>query len=109
MDPGDLGTMYMAGASGTYVDARKAQAVGMAPASAKKLVQIGNTSLELAKDLALDPEMLDRLNSMTKELLAHHIIFASSPSSVISTSRSWPTGRRACPGRPMSATSRSWA
>jgi methylamine methyltransferase corrinoid protein reductive activase len=79
MDPGDLGTMYMAGASGTYVDARKAQAVGMVPASAKRLVQIGNTSLELAKDLALDPEILDRLNSMTKELLAHHIMFASSP------------------------------
>lgn len=79
MDPGDLGTMYMAGASGTYVDARKAQAVGMVPASANRLVQIGNTSLELAKDLALDPEILDRLNSMTKELLAHHIMFASSP------------------------------
>ena len=78
MDPTTLGTMYMAGASGTYVDARKAYSVGMVPASAARIVQVGNTSLELAKDLALDPGLLDRLNDLRKELLAHHIMFASS-------------------------------
>jgi len=73
----ELGNMYMAGASGTYVDAVKAQAIGLAP-PAKKVVQVGNTSLELAKDLALDPGMVDELNALRKELVAHHVMFASS-------------------------------
>ena len=55
MDPSMLDTMYMAGASGTYVDAAKAWSVGMVPSTTRKIVQIGNTSLELAKDLAFDP------------------------------------------------------
>lgn len=76
--PQDLGNMYMAGASGTYIDAAKAQAVGLAPPSAKRVVQIGNTSLELAKDLALHPQMVDELNAIRKEILAHHIMFAAS-------------------------------
>ena len=76
--PEDLGTMYMAGASGTYVDAAKAQAVGLAPSTAKRVAQVGNTSLELAKDLAFDPGMIDKLNAIRKEMVAHHVMFASS-------------------------------
>ncbi|KQM12400.1 methyltransferase [Methanomassiliicoccales archaeon RumEn M1] len=79
MDPSMLGTMYMAGASGTYVDAAKAWSVGMVPASARRIVQIGNTSLELAKDLAIDPGLIDHLNDIRERLLAHHVMFASSP------------------------------
>ncbi|MDW5563270.1 MAG: methylamine methyltransferase corrinoid protein reductive activase [Methanomassiliicoccus sp.] len=79
LDPGSLGTMFMAGASGTYVDARKAQSVGMVPALASRIVQMGNTSLELAKDLAVEPELLDRLNDMRSHLLARHVMFATSP------------------------------
>jgi methylamine methyltransferase corrinoid protein reductive activase len=79
MDPSMLDTMYMAGASGTYVDAAKAWSVGMVPASARRIVQIGNTSLELAKDLALDPGLMDHLNGIRERLLAHHVMFASSP------------------------------
>lgn len=78
MDPRELGTMYMAGASGTYVDAVKARAVGMLPHTAKKIVQIGNTSLELAKQLAFEPGFVDELNDIREGLLAHHIMFASS-------------------------------
>lgn len=75
----DLETMYMCGASGTYVDPEKARFTGIIPATAKRIVQCGNTSLELAKDLAFDPEYLSYLNEMKKSLLANHIMFASSP------------------------------
>jgi len=75
----DVRTMYMAGATGTYVDPLKAKHLGIVPSCAERIVQVGNTSLELAKDIALDPEMLDELNVIKKELLASHIMFASSP------------------------------
>ena len=75
----DLETMYMCGASGTYVDPEKARFTGIVPAAAKRIVQCGNTSLELAKDLALNPDYLSDLNEMKKSLLANHIMFASSP------------------------------
>ena len=75
----DLETMYMCGASGTYVDPEKARFTGIVPAAAKRIVQCGNTSLELAKDLALDPDYLSYLNEIKKSLLANHIMFASSP------------------------------
>lgn len=78
MDPRDLDTVYMAGASGTYVDATKARAVGMVPSTAKKIVQIGNTSLELAKDLAFEPDLVDELNDLREDLMAHHVMFATS-------------------------------
>lgn len=74
----DIDTMYMAGASGTYVDPIKAKAVGMVPPGAKRLVQVGNTSLQLARDIVLDPEMLKDLNVMREKLLAKHIMFAAS-------------------------------
>jgi Uncharacterized metal-binding protein len=75
----NLETMYMCGASGTYVDPLKARFTGIVPATAKTIIQCGNTSLELAKDLAFDPDYLSYLNEMKKSLLANHIIFASSP------------------------------
>lgn len=75
----DLETMYMCGASGTYVDPLKARFTGIIPATAKRIVQCGNTSLELAKDLALEPDYLSYLNEMKKSILPNHIIFASSP------------------------------
>lgn len=78
----DLETMYMCGASGTYVDPLKARVTGIVPATAKRIVQFGNTSLELARDLACDPEHLSYLNEMKKSILANHIMFASSPAFV---------------------------
>ena len=76
IDGGDVSVMYMAGASGTYVDPVKAQAVGIVPAGAGRLVQVGNTSLALAKDLALDPDMIKPLNDLRGRLLTKHIMFA---------------------------------
>ncbi|WP_292389318.1 methylamine methyltransferase corrinoid protein reductive activase [Methanosarcina sp. UBA5] len=75
----DLETMYMCGASGTYVDPQKARFTGIVPVTPKRIVQCGNTSLELAKDLAFDPDYLPYLNEMKKSILANHIMFASSP------------------------------
>lgn len=75
----NLETMYMCGASGTYVDPQKARFTGIVPATPKRIIQCGNTSLELAKDLAFDPDYLSYLNKMKKSILANHIIFASSP------------------------------
>ena len=75
----NLETMYMCGASGTYVDPQKARFIGIVPATPKRIVQCGNTSLELAKDLAFDPDYLSYLNEMKKTILANHIMFASSP------------------------------
>ena len=77
-DPEEIRTMYMAGATGTYVDPIKSKSVGLIIPDAERAVQVGNTSLELAKDLALDPGMLDDLNSLRDRLVTEHTMFASS-------------------------------
>ena len=73
----ELDTMYMSGASGTYVDALKAQRVGLLPPSVGKIYQFGNTSLALATDLVRDPELLDRLQSLASSIRANHVMFAT--------------------------------
>ncbi len=77
--PEDVRTMYMAGASGTYVDPEKARRIGMVVPMADHIVQVGNTSLELAKDLANDPRVLDELNDLRDRLVTRHTMFAASP------------------------------
>jgi methylamine methyltransferase corrinoid protein reductive activase len=68
----------MAGASGTYVDARKAFSIGMVPPKVKTIYQIGNTSLALAKDIVLNPDVLGELQGLVKSLRANHCMFAES-------------------------------
>ena len=77
VDPKDIRKMYMAGASGTYVDPVKAKAVGLVPPDCEDVKQVGNTSLDLAKDLAFDPDMLDGLEELRSKLVTDHIMFAS--------------------------------
>jgi methylamine methyltransferase corrinoid protein reductive activase len=79
IDPKDVSTMYMAGASGTYVDPIKAKSVGIVPSHVKKAVQIGNTSLGLAREMAIRPHIIDDLNKMVRRISAKHITFVSSP------------------------------
>lgn len=69
---------YMSGASGTYVDARKAQQVGLVPPSASRIVQVGNTSLALARDLVMNPDALFDLQEFAHRLRAKHCMFAIS-------------------------------
>ena len=73
----DLEYMYMSGASGTYVDADKARKIGLAPKFAKKIVQFGNTSLELAKDVVLGNYELQEIQELADRIKADHIMLAS--------------------------------
>ena len=76
IDDGDVETMYMAGASGTYVDPVKAQYCGMIPRVLKNVYQLGNTSLMMAHDLLRDAETLDEMQSVANSISANHIMFA---------------------------------
>ncbi|PKM79683.1 MAG: 4Fe-4S ferredoxin [Firmicutes bacterium HGW-Firmicutes-14] len=75
---GDIKTAYMAGASGTYVNALKALQIGLVPPGVSKIYQIGNTSLAMARDMVIDPEQLWRLQEMAQQLRANHCMFANS-------------------------------
>jgi methylamine methyltransferase corrinoid activation protein len=73
----DLDIMYMAGASGTYVDAVKAREVGLLPPACNTIYQIGNTSLAMATDILRKPELLDELQSIANGIRANHVMFAT--------------------------------
>lgn len=74
----EVKSAYMAGALGTYIDAAKAQEIGLVPPTASRLIQVGNTSLALARDLVNIPEKLDELQDFARELRAKHVMFALS-------------------------------
>ncbi len=73
----ELDSMYMSGASGTYVDALKAQRVGLIPPTFNTIYQVGNTSLALATDIVRDPEVMDKLQSIASAIRANHVMFAT--------------------------------
>ncbi len=74
----DLETMYMSGASGTYVDPVKARKIGSCPDFTKKTVQFGNTSLSLARDIILEKVKLDTLIELAGHIKADHLMMATS-------------------------------
>ncbi|AKB13688.1 MAG TPA: methylamine methyltransferase corrinoid protein reductive activase [Methanosarcina thermophila] len=74
----DLEYAYMSGASGTYVDAEDARRLGAAPGYAKRIVQFGNTSLALARELVLDKSRLDDIISIARKITANHLMMATS-------------------------------
>ncbi len=74
----DIETAYMSGASGTYVDALKAQAIGMIPAGVRTIYQVGNTSLAMARDMVRDVDALWKMKAMADDLRQHHCMFAAS-------------------------------
>jgi methylamine methyltransferase corrinoid protein reductive activase len=74
----DISTAYMSGASGTYVDAIKAQKLGMIPPRVKRVYQVGNTSLAMARDLVVDLNNLEVMSTMARQLGQTHCMFASS-------------------------------
>ncbi|HEY3421169.1 MAG TPA: methylamine methyltransferase corrinoid protein reductive activase [Methanomassiliicoccales archaeon] len=73
----DLDSMYMSGASGTYVDALKAQRVGLIPPTPKNIYQVGNTSLAMATDIVMDPNLMEELQDMAHGIRSNHIMFAT--------------------------------
>ena len=73
----DLDSMYMSGASGTYVDALKAQRVGLIPPTPKNIYQVGNTSLAMATDIVKDPNLMEKLQEMAHNIRSNHIMFAT--------------------------------
>ncbi|MFZ0132962.1 MAG: methylamine methyltransferase corrinoid protein reductive activase [Desulfobacterales bacterium] len=74
----DIETAYMSGASGTYVDALKAQEIGMIPAKVKRIYQVGNTSLAMARDMIRDVSALWEMKKIADDLRQHHCMFAAS-------------------------------
>ncbi len=75
---GDISCAYMAGASGTYVDALKAFRIGMVPPGVQKIYQIGNTSLSMAREMVKDPAKLEELQELALKLRAKHCMFGMS-------------------------------
>lgn len=74
----DIETAYMSGASGTYVDALKAQEIGMIPARVKRIYQVGNTSLAMARDMVRDVQKLWNMQEFADTFRQNHIMFAES-------------------------------
>jgi len=79
IDDEEIKVMYMAGASGTYVDPIKAQICGMIPRRLDEVYQLGNTSLMMALDLLRDDKMLDRMQDVANSISSNHIMFAGNP------------------------------
>ena len=75
----DIDTAYMAGAAGTYMDAVKAQKVGLIPYSTGKIAQLGNTSLAVAREILLSEERLWELQDIASQIIGTHIMFALVP------------------------------
>lgn len=78
IDPADIRTAYLAGASGSYMDARKGGRLGLIPPCVDTVRQIGNTSLAMARELALAPEKLPALDALAASIRPSHQLFAAS-------------------------------
>lgn len=74
----DLKYSYMSGATGTYVDANKARHVGSVPDFCENIIQFGNTSLGLARKIAIDISKLDEVITIAQKIKADHLMMASS-------------------------------
>jgi methylamine methyltransferase corrinoid protein reductive activase len=74
----EIDSTYMAGASGFYVDPLKSLAVGQIPPSSQDIYQLGNTSLAMARDIALNPDLLGKLQEIAKGMRNRHIMLATS-------------------------------
>jgi methylamine methyltransferase corrinoid protein reductive activase len=74
----EISTAYLAGASGTYLDALKARRLGLIPPGVQTIRHVGNTSLALARALALAPEKLEALDTLAHRLRETHCMLASS-------------------------------
>ncbi|MBC7107340.1 MAG: methylamine methyltransferase corrinoid protein reductive activase [Methanomassiliicoccales archaeon] len=74
----DIKSMYMTGASGTYVDAKKSMKLGLVPGTVEKVRQVGNTSLAMSCDIVKNPDLIDSLQEIADSIRSHHVMFAES-------------------------------
>lgn len=72
----EIGTCFMAGASGSYADPYKARNVGLIPANTRTVYQLGNTSLEMAADLVSGKETLEKMQRIADRV--EHVSFSTS-------------------------------
>jgi methylamine methyltransferase corrinoid protein reductive activase len=75
----DIKTAYMAGAAGTYMDAAKAQKIGLIPYGTGRICQLGNTSLILAKEILVSEDRLWELQDIANKIIGTHTMFATAP------------------------------
>ncbi|HIH95846.1 TPA: methylamine methyltransferase corrinoid protein reductive activase [Methanosarcina acetivorans] len=75
----DIDAAYMAGAAGTYMDAKKAQKIGLIPYSTGNIAQLGNTSLAVAREILLSEGRLWELQDIASQIIGTHIMFATAP------------------------------
>jgi methylamine methyltransferase corrinoid protein reductive activase len=76
--PVEIEQAYLAGASGTYVDAGKSGRLGLIPPGVARVKQVGNTSLAMARELATEPEKLEEMEQLADTLRSSHCMFAKS-------------------------------
>ncbi len=74
----ELENTYMTGASGTYVDPWKAMYVGSCPKYSGRIVQFGNTSLSLARDILTDDSKLAEVIDLANKIKVDHLMMATS-------------------------------
>ncbi|AKB23894.1 ferredoxin [Methanosarcina sp. MTP4] len=75
----DIETAYMAGAAGTYMDAAKAQKIGLIPYGTGRICQLGNTSLTVAKEILVSEDRLWELQDVANKIIGTHTMFATAP------------------------------
>ncbi len=78
IDLEDIDAVYMAGATGFYVDPYKSLSVGQIPSSSFEVYQIGNTSLAMARDIVENPDLLKELQEIADGMRGNHITLATS-------------------------------
>jgi uncharacterized 2Fe-2S/4Fe-4S cluster protein (DUF4445 family) len=70
----DIARVFVSGALGTGIDANKAAAIGMLPAWPANIVKsLGNTSLEGARMLLADGELVRTIDSVTAKITYKHM------------------------------------
>ena len=74
----ELENVYMSGASGTYVDCRKARKIGSCPDFSNKVVQFGNTSIAFAREILLNESRLEEVIALAGIIKADHLMMATS-------------------------------
>ncbi len=70
----DISNVYVSGALGTGINAAKAVEIGMLPAWPANIVKpLGNTSLEGARMLIRDADLLETINDVTDKITYKHM------------------------------------